>query len=76
MAPLHSLVNNLRMENRCHQREGVTLRPWYLRWHACNKFYERSKVGALIGHHFSTNARSLLLTATQSIDVQLKLVDG
>ena len=25
MAPLHSLVDDLRMKNRCHQKEGVTL---------------------------------------------------
>jgi hypothetical protein len=30
MALLHSLVDGLRIENSCHQREGVTLRPQYL----------------------------------------------
>ena len=30
MVPLHSLVNGLRMKNRCRQEEGVTLRPQYL----------------------------------------------
>ena len=31
MALLHSLVDGLRFLNkRCHEREGVTLRPWYL----------------------------------------------
>ena len=30
-APLHSLVDGLRMKLRCHQKKGVTLRPWCLR---------------------------------------------
>ena len=30
MAPMHSLVDNLRIKNKCHQREGFTLRPQYL----------------------------------------------
>ena len=30
MTPLHSLVDGLRIKNKCHQREDVTLRPWYL----------------------------------------------
>ena len=30
MAPLHSLVDDLGMKNRCRQKEGVTLRPSYL----------------------------------------------
>ena len=30
MAPLHSLVDNVRMNIRCRQKEGVTLRHSYL----------------------------------------------
>ena len=30
MAPLHSLVDNLRFKNKCHQKEGVTLRFFYI----------------------------------------------
>ena len=26
MAPLHSLVDDLRIKNECHEREGVTLK--------------------------------------------------
>jgi hypothetical protein len=33
MAPLHSLVDILRIQNRCHQKGGVTSRPRHLR---CN----------------------------------------
>ena len=29
MAPLNALVDGLRMKNRCHQKEGVTLTPQY-----------------------------------------------
>ena len=30
MASLHSLVDNLKFLNRCHQKEGVTSKPHYL----------------------------------------------
>ena len=36
MAPLHSLVDGLRIK-KCHQsEEGVTLKPWYLIYHSSN----------------------------------------
>jgi hypothetical protein len=34
MALLHSLIDNLKIKNRCHQRAGVTLNPQYLRYQA------------------------------------------
>ena len=30
MRPLQSLVDVVRMENKCHQKEGVTLRPLHV----------------------------------------------
>ena len=36
MTPLHSLVEGLRIKNKCHQKEGVTLRSHYLMLRACS----------------------------------------
>ena len=33
MAPVHSLVDDLRIKNRCHQKESDALRPQYLIHH-------------------------------------------
>ena len=33
MTLLHSLVDGLKIKKRCHQKEGVTLRPPYLKKH-------------------------------------------
>jgi hypothetical protein len=30
MAPFHSLVDGLRIKNKCHQKEDITSRPQYL----------------------------------------------
>ena len=42
MAPLHSLVDGLSIKNRCRQKEGVTLRPQYLKEN--KKFQTKSHV--------------------------------
>lgn len=33
MTLLHSHVNGLKIKNRCHQKEDVTLTPYYIKDH-------------------------------------------
>ena len=56
MAPLHSLVDGLRIKNRCHQKEGDALRPRYL-----NLLYVCSWLGGYMPITYNT---SLHITTT------------